>query len=461
MADVKHSGEGRRTAEWARLLHLALPITLGQWVQMAMHTIDTAMLGRVGVETVAASSLGSIALAPFFLGIGAVGAALPPLVAQSLGAGDDRGAARWLRHGRVCALVLSLISVGAFYYLVRWMPENGQPAAVVEGAQTYGLIVIWSLIPVMLLQNLRGWAEAHERPWLPMGNIALGLVINVGANAVLIHGLGPVPPLGLTGAAMGTCLARLAMWAHFAWVLRRQPDLRPVATGATAGPWSRDIFARYLKLGATTAAATLLVVGVGIVLVFWAARLGPAVLAAHEIARQMWLLSYILPFGWSMAVALRCAHWAGGGDAEGLRRCARLSLGIGGLGGVVLGLGLGLGREWWPLVFLGADQAGSPTAELASRVLGWAALWVACESAFLAAVGVCRGLVRMVPVAVAYLGAYWMVGLSLAFWLGQPARWGLEGLWIGMVGGIAVGTTALLLYTWGQVRRVGDQSEIR
>lgn len=62
----------------------------------------------------AAGSMGAIIAAPFFSGIGAVGAALPPLVAQALGAGDRRAAAQWLRHGRACVLGLAVFSVAVF-----------------------------------------------------------------------------------------------------------------------------------------------------------------------------------------------------------------------------------------------------------------------------------------------------------------------------------------------------------
>ena len=452
MANQKQGSEPAK-GELSALLHLALPIALGQWTQMAMHTIDTAMVGRLGVESVAASSLGSIATAPFFLGIGAVGAALPPLVAHALAARDRSGAARLLRHGRACAWVLSLASIWVFSVLAWWIPVSGQPAAVVAEARNYGLIVIWSMVPVMLLQNLRGWAEAHGRAWLPMGNIAVGLLVNVGANAVLIYGWGPVPRLGLAGAAIGTCIARLVMLGHFMWVIRTQEALTPVARGAATGAWSREIFSRYLKLGGTTAVATLLVVGCGMVLVVWAARMGPEVLAAHEIARQMWLLSYVLPFGWSMAVALRTAHWRGTGDRAKLRHCASVSLWGGLLVGLVLGGSLWWGRSWWPLLFLGADDAGSPTAELASRILVLVALMMLCEGLFLTAVGICRGFARMVPVAVAYLGSYWVVGLLAANWLGQPERGGLIGLWVGFAGGVALGTVGMVGYAWSQVRR--------
>src|SRR6185436_12432494 len=85
-------------SELRALLNLALPIALGQWAQMAMHTIDTAMVGRLGVEAVAASSLGSIAVAPFFMALGGLGAALPPLMARMVAAQDRAGADRLLRQ---------------------------------------------------------------------------------------------------------------------------------------------------------------------------------------------------------------------------------------------------------------------------------------------------------------------------------------------------------------------------
>ena len=70
--------------------YLALPMILGQWTQMAMHAIDTAMVGRLGIEAVAASSLGNLATGSFFPLVAAVGAALPPLAAQAISGGQPR-----------------------------------------------------------------------------------------------------------------------------------------------------------------------------------------------------------------------------------------------------------------------------------------------------------------------------------------------------------------------------------
>jgi MATE family multidrug resistance protein len=428
-------------------------MTLGQFTQLAMHAIDTAMVGRLGVDAVAASAIGNLTTGAVFLTLGAIGAALPPLAARALAAGDRNAADRLLRHAWLLSAVLSLVAIGGFAWALRWLPLTGQPEAVLAQARPYALVLICSLLPMMLLQNLRGFAEAHARPWLPLGNILLGLLVNVACNAVLIYGAGPFPAMGVPGAAVGTGIARLVMLAHFAWVLHRRPELRPATGWLTTGGWSREIFASYLRLGLTTAAAIVLVIGSGLVVALWATRLGPEALAAHEIARQVWLLGYVVPLGWSFAVGLRVAMCLGSEDSARLQASIRSALIAGGAAGVVLGTVVWLGRHALPPVFLGAN-APAAVAGPASNLLAVVSLIFVCEGVFLAAVGICRGIGWMAPVALAYLLSYWGIGLGLGRWLGAPERQGLVGLWLGPTIGLAVGAIALTAACLRRTRRL-------
>ncbi len=62
---------------------LALPMILGQGAQMAMHVIDTAMVGRLGVQALAASAMGNNAAALFFFTGIALGTTVPVLAARA------------------------------------------------------------------------------------------------------------------------------------------------------------------------------------------------------------------------------------------------------------------------------------------------------------------------------------------------------------------------------------------
>jgi MATE family multidrug resistance protein len=435
--------------------HLALPLVLGQFTQLAMHAIDTAMVGRLGIEAVAASSIGNVTTGAVFLTLGAIGAALPPLAARALAAGDRPSADRFLRHAWLSSAVLSLVAIAGFAFALRWLPLTGQPEAVLDQARPYALVLIWSLLPMMLLQNLRGYAEAHSRPWLPLGNIVLGLVVNVACNLVLIYGAGPVPALGVPGAAIGTGIARVAMLVHFAIVLHRRPEVRPSPGWWRHGGWSRAVFTAYLRLGLMSAAAILLVIGSGLVVYLWAARLGPAALAAHEIARQVWVLGYVVPLGWSFAVGLRVAMGLGVRDEARLRATIRAALLVGGVAGLMLGALVWLGRHALPSLFLGATPQPEVAAS-ATALLVVVSLIFACEGLFLAAVGVCRGLGRMAPVALAYLASYWGVGLALGHWLGAPHRHGVVGLWLGPTLGLVGGAFGLAWFCIARARRLAD-----
>lgn len=422
-------------------MQLALPLTLGHWTQMAMHAIDTAMVGRLGVEAIAASSLGNIVTSPFFVVVSAIGAALPPLAARALARGDRARAERLLRHAWACSALLPLFATGVFAFALRWLEHSGQSEAVITQARPYAWLLMASMLPMMLLQNLRGYAEAQGHPWLPLGNIVLGLTLNAACNLVLIYGFGPIPALGVPGAALGTGIARLAMLGHFFWMLQSRPEVRPSAGWLRRGPWSATVFREYLELGAGTAVVTALVIGSGVVISFWAARLGPAALAAHEIARQTWVLGYIVPFGWSTAVALRIAHWRGRGEYDRVRETARLALRAGSGLGLALAAITWLARDSLPRLFLGG---GAPDAAvLAASLLTITAAIFAVEGLFLSALGVSRGLAQMIPAAGAYLGSYWFVGLAAAAAWGTPEQFGVAGLWLGIAAGVVPGALVL------------------
>jgi MATE family multidrug resistance protein len=427
---------------------------LGQGTQVLMHVIDAAMIGRVGVRELAAAGLGNNAAAGcFFVGI-LLGSTVPVLAARAYGAGDRARMNLVLRHG----LTLSfLYGVGAIALCAATahvvLPWFGPPD-VARMARPYALLLIASLLPALLVQNLRGFAEAQNRPWLPLGNIVLGVGLNVGLNYVLIYGRFGVPALGLPGAALGTLLARLAMLVHFAWLLRRQPGISPAPGAWRPLAWRAGLYPDYLRQALPAAGTGVVIIGSTVIVGVLMGRIGPTALAANEVARQISWLLLTAPFAFSYAIAIRVGHAAGANDPVGVRRVAGTSL-LAVAGAMALaGLALALGRHVLPRWFVASASEGGETAiALIAQLLHILAWSLPAEGLMFAGIAIARGLGALAPAAGVYVAGFWVVGLPLGYTLAFAHGGGGGGLLTGIVIGNWLTATVLGGVVWWVLRR--------
>nr|MCU0793210.1 MATE family efflux transporter [Opitutaceae bacterium] len=190
-------------------LALAFPIMIGQVSQMLMGITDSIMIGNVGTVELAASSFTGAVFGVIF--IGCIGLLQPGsvLVARAHGAGDEARCGAWQRHARALAWAAGAALGGLMLASLGWVEFFGQPEEVVAVMGPYYGLIAASLVPTLLFQADRQFAEAMGRPWEPLA-IMLGSVgLNVLLNWVLIYGAPGVPAMGLTGAGVATLLARI------------------------------------------------------------------------------------------------------------------------------------------------------------------------------------------------------------------------------------------------------------
>jgi multidrug resistance protein, MATE family len=413
---------------------LALPMILGQGTQMAMHAIDTAMVGRLGVDELAASAMGNNAAVLFFLTGIAIGTTVPILAARAFGAKDRGRMNLVLRHGLTVSFIYGVASVAIFWAVSPLMLPWFGSAELARAARPYAMLLIVSLVPALLLQNLRGFTEAQNRPWLPMGNILLGVALNVLFNYAFIYGHFGFPALGLPGAALGTLLARCLMLVHFIWVLQRHGELKPAASAWRPVPRDAAFYGDYLRLALPTAAMLIVWLGNGVVVAMLMGRLGPAALASHEIVRQLSSLLFTFSVAFQAAIAIRVAQAAGGNDPAALRRVAWSGVLALATAMSFAGIALFLARNEIPRWFIADAAEGSDVViALATQILGVVTFGVIAEALNLACVGVFRGLANVRAAATVYLIGMWIVGLPLAYFLGFIRAGGGVDIWLGLV----------------------------
>jgi len=143
-------------------LRLGLPLIGSQLAFIGLSVTDTIMLGWLGAAPLAA---GVLATQLFFLTMIAgsgMANAVSPIVANALGAGDNRAIRRSVRMALWGSVFYCLI---AFWHL--WFSEPvflllGQDPALAEAGQNYLRIAMWAL-PIALFHNvLRSYLTALE-----------------------------------------------------------------------------------------------------------------------------------------------------------------------------------------------------------------------------------------------------------------------------------------------------------
>src|SRR5580704_1441927 len=155
---------GSLKRELGATLALGWPIVLANVAIYAMTATDFIMLGRLSPRALAAGALGFNLYQPgMLLGLGIV-AALAPIVAAKIGAGESGDAIRRATHqALLSAVALSLLAWIYLWHAERILLAIGEPTDLTRDAGTYMRGYQWRLLPNLLFITARCLFSALER----------------------------------------------------------------------------------------------------------------------------------------------------------------------------------------------------------------------------------------------------------------------------------------------------------
>ncbi|MCU0770306.1 MAG: MATE family efflux transporter [Verrucomicrobia bacterium] len=415
-------------------LTLGFPIMTGLVGQMLMGVADTVMVGRVGTVPLAAASLGfHLSHVLMVAGFGVI-SGITVFTAKACGTGQRGEAGEVLRHGVLMGLVTGVLAALILAMVRDHLTRLGQPEEVVREGSTFLLLIGLSLVPVMLAQTVKQFAEALAHPWPPMLIYTGGVGLNILLNWVFIYGHWGAPAMGLTGAGVATLIARSAVFVAMVGLLRVHPALRAWAPQRWILPAARVQVGRLIRLGAPVGLLNFLEVGAFGFAGLMTGWIGPQAMAANQIALTCAATTFMFALGFAMAVGIRVGHAWGREDREAMRR-----VGLNGMGCTAVVMG------GFALMFLALRQPITgffspdlPVVTLAASLLLVVAFFQLFDGQQVVAIFALRGMEDVrVPATVAVL-AYWGLAIPLGYALAFPLRLGALGIWIGLALGLAV-----------------------
>lgn len=428
------------------LLAHALPILIAQLASIGMMVIDTAVLGHVSPEDLAAVAIGGgIHVSVVFALVGIV-QAVAPVVARLHGAGRDSEIAGVLQQAFWLAL---LLSVPGIWFLTQPGAVLGivdMDTAVEARVRTYLGLLAWGLVPALCYRTFYAFCNALGRPRVLMG---IGLA-SLGLHALLAWGfalrgwLGE--PLGVAGCALSNVvIAWTACIVGTAWLtlgpLGRR--YRPLS-GWRPPHW--PTWRELLRLGVPMGFSNLVEITAFTLIALFVAPLGATVVAGHRIVANLSALAYMLPLSLGLATMAAVGHAVGGRDWPRAKATIRAGLLLAAVSSSLLGIGMWLGAS--PLV-------GAYTHDAAVRAVGVALVGYIAIYQFFDALQTIAGHalrayhVTFVPMLVQTF-CFWGIGLAGGAWLcyrASPAQ-GVAGFWLAAVISLvcAAGLLLPLLY---------------
>ena len=411
--------------------------------------VDNIMVGKLGSTELAAVSLGSsFVFIGMSIGIG-FSTAITPLVSEADAEKDDKKIRSVFHHGLLTCTVLGVVLFILIVLAKPIMLLMHQPKEVVDLAAPYIDWVAFSLIPVIIFQGYKQFADGLSRTKYSMYAILLANIVHIFFNYMLIYGIWIFPKLGILGAALGTVISRIMMVVFMHFIMRNNIQLKPYFKNFSFKEIKKSMLKKITKLGIPSAMQMLFEVALFTAAIWLSGSIGKTTQAANQIALTLATTTFMFAMGLSVAATIRVGNQKGLMDYKKLIIVARSVFLLAIIVETIFGILFVILHNFLPHLFLNMDNVSQVIENkevilIASKLLLVAAVFQISDGVQVVVLGALRGLQDVqVPMYITFV-AYWIVGFPISYYLGKYTELGAIGIWIGLLAGLT--TAALFLY---------------
>ena len=411
--------------------------------------VDNYMVGNLGSTELAAVSLGnSFIFLALSIGIG-FSTAITPLTAEADAEKNDKKIRTTFHHG---LLLCTILGVSLFILTVlskQLMYFMNQPPAVVALAAPYIDWVAFSLIPVVMYQGYKQFADGLSLTKYSMYSIILANVVHVFFNYVLIYGFWIFPKLGVIGAALGTVISRIMMVVFMHYLMKHNAIMKQYFKNFTFKEIKKSIVKKIIGLGFPSAMQMLFEVTLFTAAIWLSGTLGKNSQAANQIALILASSTFMVAMGLSVTAMIRVSHSKGLADYKNLIIVARSIFLLAVIIEAFFAFIFVVFHNFLPHLFLNMSDPAQVLDNkeiilITSKLLLIAAIFQISDGIQVVVLGALRGLQDVkIPMYITFV-AYWIVGFPISFYLGKYTDLKAVGVWIGLLAGLTA--AALFLY---------------
>ena len=412
--------------------------------------VDNIMVGKLGSTELAAVSLGnSLIFVAMSLGIG-FSTAITPIVAEADAEKDTSKIHSAFHHGLFLCVILGFALFGLVILAQPIMQLLQQPKEVIALAKPYLNWVAFSLVPLIIYQGYKQFADGLSMTKVSMYAIVMANVVHVIINYCLIYGVWIFPKMGILGAGLGTVISRIAMVSFMHIILSRKEQLKQYFHNFSFDEIKKEMIMKIVNLGFPSAMQMLFEVVLFTAGIWLCGNIGKTSQAANQIALSLASMTFMVAMGLSVASMIRVSHQKGLNDYKQLIIVARSIFLLAILIEIVFALLFVALHQILPYLFLNMESQAQlldnqEVIGIAAKLLLVAAVFQISDGIQVVVLGALRGLQDVkIPMYITFV-AYWIVGFPISYYLGEYTSLKAVGVWIGLLAGLTAAAFFLFI----------------
>lgn len=307
------------------LISMTIPMIVGMVMMFSFSLVDTLFVSLLGTEALSAISFTfPVTFTIMSLAIG-LSIGTSAVVAKYIGRGETEKAKQASTVTNYVAIVLSgLLAATAYLFMDQIFLALGASTTLLPVIREY--MDIWMPTSVLLVaiicanSVLRANGDTRTASMLMAGS---GL-INAVLTPLMVFGLGPIPALGIAGAAWATLISWIAGVIFLFYFLAIRHEL--IYKGLPSGPVFKTSALEMLKIGIPASGSNMLTPIASGVLTAIVASYGETAVAAFGVGSRLESIACLVILALSSTLPPFVSQNLGAGRIDRIEEACRTSL---------------------------------------------------------------------------------------------------------------------------------------
>ena len=341
---LTYKKEDPPVVDWKRfykkVFTLVVPLALQNLVNVGVQAADVIMLGMVSEYSLAGAAIANQVTFIMVLIIFGLTSGLTVLTSQYWGKKDLRTIEKIMAMGLKSGVFVAIL----FVVVSQFIPEvvlsifTRSPEVLSEGVMYLRIISI-SYVFMAITMTYLFVMRSVERVIVATVIYTISLVTNITLNVILIFGVGPIPAMGVVGAAIGTVITRVLELVYiliYSKFKNKDIKIRPKYLLHSDKVLRKD-FLRYAMPVLINEAIWGVAISANTAIL---GHLGSAAIAANSVAQVTRQLSQVVTFGLAGTTAIVLGKTLGKGKLEEARlygaKFMKMAVIMGAVGGALI-----------------------------------------------------------------------------------------------------------------------------